>query len=119
MSLLKRKNLRVFGRQIKDSGHVDNCTSTDLPSNISSEEIAPVAEVSSARAMPIEVAFSSVRAPKLGNLSACVHCGRQFNKDSLEKHEKICVKVFSNKRTIFNSAKQRANATSGLMVAVL
>lgn len=41
------------------------------------------------------------------NLEECRECGRKFNEKALAKHEKICKKVFSQKRKVFNSAKQR------------
>ncbi|CAD8076277.1 unnamed protein product [Paramecium primaurelia] len=34
-------------------------------------------------------------------------CGRSFNAKALEKHSKICKKVFQQKRKVFNSQKQR------------
>ena len=34
-------------------------------------------------------------------------CGRQFNVKTLEKHEKICEKVFQSKRKVFNTAVHR------------
>ena len=34
-------------------------------------------------------------------------CGRKFNPDSLLKHEKICKKVFQNKRKEFNAQEKR------------
>lgn len=37
-------------------------------------------------------------------------CGRSFKKSVLEKHEKICKKVFQKKRKKFNSSKQREQA---------
>ena len=36
-----------------------------------------------------------------------VGCGRSFKKDVLPKHEKVCQKVFINKRKAFDSAAQR------------
>lgn len=41
------------------------------------------------------------------HLEECKECGRKFNEKALAKHEKICKKVFSQKRKVFNSAKQR------------
>ncbi|CAD8105534.1 unnamed protein product [Paramecium sonneborni] len=34
-------------------------------------------------------------------------CGRSFNAKALEKHSKVCKKVFQQKRKVFNSQKQR------------
>lgn len=34
-------------------------------------------------------------------------CGRQFNGNAIAKHEKICQKVFQQKRKVFNTAAQR------------
>ena len=34
-------------------------------------------------------------------------CGRKFNENALEKHEKICRKVFQQKRKVFNAAEFR------------
>lgn len=34
-------------------------------------------------------------------------CERKFKKETLEKHEKICQKVFLEKRKVFDSANQR------------
>ena len=39
----------------------------------------------------------------------CPHCGRSFVQRILNKHEKICQKVFQNKRKTFNTQKQRMN----------
>eukprot|EP00347_Sterkiella_histriomuscorum_P021383 403334164 len=37
----------------------------------------------------------------------CPSCMRKFNQDSLQKHVKICQKVFKKKRKVFNVKKQR------------
>jgi hypothetical protein len=37
----------------------------------------------------------------------CRSCGRKFNPVSLQKHAKICQKVFQEKRKEFNVAEQR------------
>lgn len=34
-------------------------------------------------------------------------CGRQFNVTIIQKHEKVCEKVFQSKRKVFNSAAHR------------
>ncbi|KAK7475885.1 hypothetical protein BaRGS_00032853, partial [Batillaria attramentaria] len=46
----------------------------------------------------------------------CKVCGRQFFKDSLDKHQSICAKTAktSSKRKVFDSAKQRAGEGSDL-----
>ena len=41
------------------------------------------------------------------NLFPCKDCGRSFVKEALQRHQKICKKIFINKRKEFNSAKQR------------
>lgn len=43
-------------------------------------------------------------------LEACQSCGRKFNKETLEKHIKICKKLSTKKRSVFDSTKQRAEA---------
>ena len=40
-------------------------------------------------------------------LFPCKECGRSVVKESLQRHQKICKKIFINKRKEFNSAKQR------------
>ena len=40
-------------------------------------------------------------------LQQCVHCGRSFNDRSFLKHQKICKKVFVDKRKTFDSRKKR------------
>jgi hypothetical protein len=37
------------------------------------------------------------------NLQQCHSCGRSFNEVALQKHSKICKKVFVNKRKEFNA----------------
>ena len=37
----------------------------------------------------------------------CPHCGRNFGSEPLERHIKICAKIFSKKRRVFDSAKMR------------
>ena len=37
-------------------------------------------------------------------------CGRQFNPDSISKHEGVCKKVFQKKRKAFNAQEQRVVA---------
>ena len=34
-------------------------------------------------------------------------CGRQFSTQAIDKHEKVCAKVFQSKRKAFNSAAHR------------
>jgi hypothetical protein len=40
-------------------------------------------------------------------------CGRKFKEDVLEKHEKICRKVFQDKRKVFDSAAMRKQEEGG------
>ena len=40
-------------------------------------------------------------------LFPCKECGRTFIAETLPRHQKICKKIFTNKRKEFNSAKQR------------
>lgn len=42
-----------------------------------------------------------------GPLVPCPDCGRKFNAESLDKHIRICKKVFQQKRKQFNSAANR------------
>ena len=43
-----------------------------------------------------------------GELLECSKgCGRHFNSNVIAKHEKICEKVFQQKRKVFNMAAQR------------
>lgn len=42
-----------------------------------------------------------------GPLVPCPDCGRKFKEESLEKHTRICKKVFQQKRKQFNSAANR------------
>lgn len=37
----------------------------------------------------------------------CPSCGRKFNVSAMEKHLKICQKVFMQKRKVFDSKKMR------------
>eukprot|EP01004_Peranema_trichophorum_P002228 NODE_1323_length_2011_cov_40.238877_g1110_i1.p1 GENE.NODE_1323_length_2011_cov_40.238877_g1110_i1~~NODE_1323_length_2011_cov_40.238877_g1110_i1.p1 ORF type:complete len:580 (+),score=175.94 NODE_1323_length_2011_cov_40.238877_g1110_i1:70-1809(+) len=41
------------------------------------------------------------------NMVPCPQCGRNFREDRLDKHVKICYKVFCSKPKVFNSKKQR------------
>ncbi|CAF1599342.1 unnamed protein product [Rotaria magnacalcarata] len=41
-------------------------------------------------------------------LQPCNICGRQFNAESLKKHQSICRKVSNKKRRVFDAGKQRA-----------
>lgn len=40
-------------------------------------------------------------------------CGRQFNVNTIAKHEKVCLKVFQSKRKVFNTAAQRQPDVEG------
>lgn len=43
-----------------------------------------------------------------GDLVECsAGCGRRFNSQAVEKHEKICRKVFQEKRKVFDSSEHR------------
>lgn len=44
---------------------------------------------------------------QLAALVTCADCGRKFNGESLEKHKRVCKKVFQSKREKFNSAANR------------
>ena len=49
-----------------------------------------------------------------GELYECSKgCGRQFNSNVIAKHEKICEKVFQQKRKVFNTAAQRQLEAEG------
>eukprot|EP00744_Colponema_vietnamica_P009551 GILI01013569.1.p1 GENE.GILI01013569.1~~GILI01013569.1.p1 ORF type:complete len:364 (-),score=84.11 GILI01013569.1:205-1296(-) len=39
----------------------------------------------------------------------CQECGRKFNPESIEKHKRVCKKVFKTKRKAFNAAARRMN----------
>lgn len=45
-----------------------------------------------------------------GERIPCQTCGRQFREEALLKHQKICKKVFVNKRKGFDMKKQRLDA---------
>ena len=42
--------------------------------------------------------FSAVSGPTMAGLMPCCHCGRKFNAQALERHVKICAKVFSKEK---------------------
>jgi hypothetical protein len=42
---------------------------------------------------------------EVGVLIPCPDCGRKFNQQALQKHRKICKKVFVEKRKAFNVAE--------------
>ncbi|CAF3681666.1 unnamed protein product [Rotaria sp. Silwood1] len=44
-------------------------------------------------------------------LQPCHICGRQFNTETLKKHQAICRKVTSKKRKVFDTGKQRATGS--------
>lgn len=46
-----------------------------------------------------------------GDMIPCKNCGRRFNANSYAKHARVCAKVFTQKRKVFNSAKQRIQGT--------
>lgn len=41
------------------------------------------------------------------NLIECMHCGRRFKEDAIEKHEGICKKIFCTQRKKFDTKKKR------------
>ncbi len=43
----------------------------------------------------------------VGRLIDCHDCGRRFNEQAIQKHRKICKKVFIEKRKTFDIAEQR------------
>ena len=46
--------------------------------------------------------------PSAGDsLIPCATCERKFNAKALERHSKICIKVFQTKRKAFDTAEQR------------
>ncbi|XP_076361880.1 uncharacterized protein LOC143252914 isoform X2 [Tachypleus tridentatus] len=45
------------------------------------------------------------------NLVPCSVCGRTFNSDTLERHQKICQKLKTKKRKVFDSSKMRIKGT--------
>ncbi|WIA44029.1 hypothetical protein OEZ86_010401 [Tetradesmus obliquus] len=42
-----------------------------------------------------------------GDLQQCGNCGRRFNAAALQRHAKVCEKVFCQKRKVFNMQSQR------------
>lgn len=57
---------------------------------------------------------------QLANLIKCEDCGRSFHADSVEKHKRVCRKVFQQKPAQFNSAAKRLGdfVTTGELVDV-
>jgi protein-arginine kinase activator protein McsA len=120
LSLLKRRNRsdRELGKMRTDNS--DASTENSVPRELSTHSsgkklvdeappiVTPTAKSSDARVIGM----------KSEKLSTCSNCGRQFNDVSLQKHEKICAKVFSKKRKVFDSAKQRSKSTSNLSTIV-
>lgn len=49
--------------------------------------------------------------PTYGHLQKCPNCGRNFNEVSYSKHVRICKKVFSQKRKVYDSSKHRIEGT--------
>ena len=45
--------------------------------------------------------------PNNDNRIECPTCGRKFASEALQKHKKICKKVFVNKRKVFDIKKIR------------
>jgi hypothetical protein len=42
-----------------------------------------------------------------GNKYACRHCDRMFNEEAIDKHERICVKIFCQERKKFDMKSKR------------
>lgn len=70
---------------------------------------AAVGQSRSAKGMPAIDPVNDF--PTYGHLIKCASCGRNFNEVSYAKHSRICRKVFSSKRKVFDSAKARAKGT--------
>merc|ERR1712194_422027 len=51
--------------------------------------------------------FPPDEAGDVGELIACEDCGRKFSEQAIEKHTRICKKVFMQKRKKFDSAANR------------
>lgn len=45
--------------------------------------------------------------PPPEGMVSCHVCGRNFNKDRIQKHESICKKTTTKKRKIFDATKHR------------
>merc|ERR1712151_538156 len=43
-------------------------------------------------------AEAQTAADEAGDLASCPHCGRSFNRESLQRHMAICQKVFTQKQ---------------------
>ena len=70
------------------------------------ELAAPVGTGSSSYAMNLPPeAFA--QNTSTGPMIECRQCGRSFNEEAIEKHERICNKVFQQKRKQFNMADRR------------
>lgn len=41
------------------------------------------------------------------SLTPCKHCGRKFSPEAIQRHSKICQKVNTKNRKVFDSSKQR------------
>ncbi|XP_033110497.1 zinc finger C2HC domain-containing protein 1A-like [Anneissia japonica] len=52
--------------------------------------------------------FEAFSGGSTNDLRSCPSCGRSFNPESLQKHERICRKLQGKTRKVFNSGKQRA-----------
>jgi len=69
---------------------------------------------------PIHSNVDTLGGLQLANLIQCEDCGRSFNADSVEKHKRVCRKVFQQKPVQFNSAAKRLGdfVTAGELVDV-
>lgn len=50
-------------------------------------------------------------------MEQCHNCNRKFNIVSFQKHQKICAKVFSGQRKVFNMAAKRLGGTEAEKLA--
>lgn len=66
-----------------------------------------VAKANGKKVIPAEIANGESSSEEL--IECGMGCGRRFNRKALEKHEKICQKVFQDKREQFNSKDHRLN----------
>ena len=86
---------------------VDNPTDATLSGKAASAHGGPL--------MPGSQGSQSFQPPSIGqdgpgqaqSLEKCESCGRSFNASALERHMKVCNKVFGSKRKPMDSKKQR------------
>lgn len=67
------------------------------------------------RSPPTKTSVSSgnppARKPPNPNQEQCKQCGRNFNKDRIDKHISICLKTSQKKRKVFDVTKMRVSGT--------